>query len=76
MAISRVGILREDVRKSNKQFYSLKDKQTNFYTIPDTKYLISSGIATHNIYAMYDLKEIWTIVRFINRVKHYTVKEL
>ncbi|GGD77950.1 hypothetical protein GCM10010911_39930 [Paenibacillus nasutitermitis] len=40
------------------------------------QYLISSGVGERDIYRMYDYNEIWTIGRFINRVKYYTKREL
>jgi hypothetical protein len=76
VAIDRKDIEREDVRKSNKDYYSLKDKTVQLYVIPEMNYLISAGIGERNIYAMYDYREVWTIGRFINRVKHYTVQDL
>jgi hypothetical protein len=71
-----IGVLREDVRKLNKEFYSLKDKEINYYHIPQMQYLIASGVNERDIYQMYDYKEIWTIGRFINRVKYYTKREI
>lgn len=71
-----IGILREDVRRLNKEFYSLKDKETNFYHIPQMQYLIATGVNDRDIYQMYDYKEFWTIGRFINRVKYYTKREI
>jgi hypothetical protein len=76
MSLSRQTIYREDVRKTNSEFYSLRDKKMNYYDIPEMNYLVSSGHGVHSIYDMYDFKDIWTIGRFINRVKHYTVKSL
>lgn len=76
MVISRAEIKREDIRKTYKMFYSLKDKEVNFYSIPEMSYLVTSGAAARNIYKMYDYKEIWTMGRFINRVKYYTVRDL
>ena len=72
----RSGVFREDVRKTNKEYYSLRDKTVNFYSIPEMNYLESFGAGERDIYKMYDYKEIWTINRFINRVKFYTVREL
>jgi len=76
MAISRQTVHREDVRRSNKAFYSLRDKQVQLYDIPAMNYLISEGRGEHSIYRMYDYPDIWQMGRFINRVKHYTVKDL
>ncbi|GAA0358717.1 GyrI-like domain-containing protein [Bacillus horti] len=73
---SRSSVYREDVRKTNKELYSLKDNKVNLYSIPEMKYLMSSGNGDRDIYKMYDYKEIWTVGRFINRVKYYTVREL
>lgn len=72
----RSSVLREDIRKSNKDYYSLKDKVLNIYKIPEMNYLVSNGIGSRDIYKMHDYKEIWTIGRFINRVKYYTIREL
>jgi hypothetical protein len=71
-----IGVLREDVRRLNKEFYSLKDKDINFYQIPQMQYLIASGVNDRDIYRMFEYKEIWTIGRFINRVKYYTKREI
>jgi len=71
-----VKVAREDVRKLNKEYYSLKDKEINVYPIPQMQYLIASGIGERNIFRMYDYDGIWTIGRFINRVKYYTKREL
>lgn len=71
-----IGVVREDVRRLNKEFYSLKDKDINFYQIPQMQYLVASGVNDRDIYRMYDYKEIWTIGRFINRVKYYTIREI
>lgn len=71
-----IRVLREDLRKLNKEFYSLKDKEINIYQIPMMKYLFASGSNNHDIYRMYDYKEIWLIGRFINRVKYYTKREI
>ncbi|WP_054028759.1 hypothetical protein [Bacillus sp. FJAT-28004] len=71
-----IGVVREDVRRLNKEFYSLKDKDINFYKIPHMKYLVASGVNDRDIYRMYDYKEIWTIGRFINRFKYYTKREI
>lgn len=76
MFSSRAAVFREDVRKTNKEFYSLKDKIVSFYTIPTMNYLITSGSGARDIIKMYDYKEIWTMGRFINRVKYYTVRDL
>lgn len=73
---TNIEVLREDVRKSNKEFYSLRDKKVNVYQLPQMKYLIVSGVNDRDIYRMYDYKEIWTIGRFINRVKYYTKREM
>lgn len=70
------GVIRENVRKLNKEFYSLKDKEINIYQVPQMQYLIASGVNVRNIYQMYDFKEIWLIGRFINRVKYYTKREI
>lgn len=76
MSSSRAVVYREDVRKTNKEYYSLKDKVVSFYSIPEMNYLMTSGIGIRDIYKMYDYKEIWTMGRFINRVKYYTVRDL
>lgn len=76
MAVSREGIVREDLKKSNKQFYSTRDHDVTVYEIPEMKFIHTMGIGEHNIYRMGDYKEIWTMGRFINRVKHYTVKDM
>jgi len=73
---SRSSVFREDVRKTNKEYYSLKDKKVQYYLIPKMKYLESIGSGERDIYRMYDYKEVWTIGRFINRVKFYTVRDL
>ncbi|WP_158299290.1 hypothetical protein [Paenibacillus antri] len=36
----------------------------------------AAGVGKRDIYKMYEYKEVWTIGRFINRVKFYTVREL
>lgn len=72
----RSSVLREDVRKTNKDYYSLKDRELNIYKIPEMNYLVSNGTGSRDIYKMGDYKEIWTIGRFINRVKYYTVREI
>lgn len=64
------------MRKSNKQFYSTKDHAVTVYDIPEMKFIYTMGNGEHNIYRMFDFNEIWTMNRFINRVKHYTVKDL
>ncbi|AZN39928.1 GyrI-like domain-containing protein [Paenibacillus albus] len=74
--MSRVGIFREDVRKTNKQFYSLKDKETTVYELPSMQVLTTSGMEERDIYRMFDYSGIWTMGRFINRVKSYTKREL
>jgi hypothetical protein len=74
--LGRSNVIREDVRKTNMRYYSLKDKEINYYQIPQMKCLAALGTGERNIYKMYDYKEIWTIGRFINRVKYYTVREL
>ncbi|QGQ98356.1 hypothetical protein EHS13_27460 [Paenibacillus psychroresistens] len=76
MAIDRKVIEREDIRRSNKEFYSLRDKTVQLYTLPEMNYLSSTGVGERNIYAMYDYRGIWMMGRFINRVKHYTVRDL
>jgi len=73
---SRFGIFREDVRKTNKEYYSLRDNKVNFYLIPGMNFIESIGSGKRDIYKMHDYKEVWTIGRFINRVKYYTVREL
>jgi len=69
---SRSNIFREDVRKTNRKYYSLRDNKVNFYSIPNMNYVESIGSGERDIYKMYDYKEVWTIGRFINRVKFYT----
>jgi hypothetical protein len=64
MAIDQKNIEREDL------------KTVQLHVIPEMNYLISTGMGERNIYAMYDYREVWTIGRFINRVKHYTVQDL
>lgn len=74
--ISRSNNYREDVRKSNKEYYSLRDNKVNVYSLPRMNFLEAEGAGSRDIYKMYDYKEVWTIGRFINRVKYYTVREL
>lgn len=76
MTIGREGLVREDLKKQYKKYYSLKDKEVTLYTLPAMKYMIVSGADARNIYQMYDYKEVWTMGRFINRVKHYTIHNL
>lgn len=72
----RSNAVREGLRRSNKQYYSLKDRVVPFYHIPEVNVLMASGQGPRDIIQMYDYQEICTIGRFINRVKHYTIKEL
>ncbi|SFT19508.1 GyrI-like domain-containing protein [Paenibacillus sp. BC26] len=74
--IPRSEVVREDVRRSNKAYYSLRDKAIHYYHIPQMQYLIASGYGNRDIYKMHEYKEVWTIGRFINRVKYHTVREL
>ena len=76
MAVGREGLVREDLKKQYKKYYSLKDNEVILYTLPKMKYIIVSGEDARNIYQMYDYKEVWTMGRFINRVKHYTIHNL
>jgi hypothetical protein len=76
MAVSRDGLVREDLKKINKQFYSTRDLEMTVYEIPEMKFIHTVGVGEHNIYRMNDFNEIWTMSRFINRVKHYTVKDI
>ncbi len=74
--MSRAGISREDVRRTNKEFYSLRDRAPTIYELPAMHMLATSGQEERDIYRMYDYPGIWTIGRFINRVKVYTTREL
>lgn len=76
MAVSREGIVRENLRRINKQYYSTRDREVAIYEIPEMNFIYAEGTGEHDIYRMYDFKEIWTMGRFINRVKHYTKKEI
>jgi hypothetical protein len=76
MAVSRDVLVREDLKKINKQFYSTRDHEVTVYEIPEMKFIHTVGVGEHNIYRMNDFNEIWTMSRFINRVKHYTVNEI
>ena len=76
MAVGRNGLVREDLKKQYNKYYSLKDKKVTLYTLPEMKYMIVSGANARNIYQMQDYKEVWTMGRFINRVKHYTIHNL
>src|SRR5690606_336763 len=76
MVIGRGGLVREDLKKQYSKYYSLKDKEVALYVLPEMTYLTASGLGARNIYQMYDYKEIWTMGRFINRVKHYTIHQL
>ena len=74
--MSRSGIIREDVRRTNKEFYSSRDKSTTVYELPPMHAFTTLGTEERDIYRMYDYSGIWTMGRFINRVKSYTTKEL
>mgnify|MGYP001347468169 CR=1 FL=1 len=74
--MSRAGIVREDVRKTNREFYSLKDRTPTIYELPSMQMLETSGKEERDIYRMYDYSGIWTMGRFINRVKFYITHEL
>ncbi|WP_248926838.1 GyrI-like domain-containing protein [Paenibacillus hamazuiensis] len=76
MAIDRQRVHKEDVKKLNKTIYSIKDLEATVYDIPEMNYIFAHGNGARNIYRMYDYKEIWTMGRFINRSKYYTVGEL
>ncbi|UTR10754.1 GyrI-like domain-containing protein [Evansella sp. LMS18] len=72
--MSRTLVEEVNLKKLYKSYYSQRDKVVRFYDLPEMKYLISSGEGERNIYNMYDFQEVWTMGRFINRVKHYTIK--
>lgn len=76
MTVGRKGLMRESLKQLYKEFYSLRDKKVNVYDLPAMTYVITSGASNHNIYEMHEFKEVWTMGRFINRVKHYTIHNL
>lgn len=71
-----MAIAREDVKKQLITFYSTKDKEVTMYELPQLNYIQTKGVGERNIYRMYEYKQLWTMNRFVNRVKHYTIEDL